>query len=62
MAEIVVMNLWRDRKGRQVQDRRGTTAPTVPGELVLFTGVRYERFETIIERAVEASSMRAEQN
>ena len=68
MAEIVVMNLWRERKGRTVPERRGSFAapPTCPaagrGEVVLFTGVRYERFDPPVNRVMESEPKRFEQN
>jgi hypothetical protein len=51
MAEIVVLNKWRDRHGRRPQVRIGAAEET--GELVMFTGVRYERFDDRMDRKAE---------
>lgn len=51
MAEIVVLNKWRDRHGRRPQVRIGVAEES--GELVMFTGVRYERFDDRMDRKAE---------
>jgi hypothetical protein len=43
MAEIVVLNKWRAEKARRPQIRIGEMEDA--GRIVLFTGVRYERFD-----------------
>jgi hypothetical protein len=67
MAEIVMMNTWRDRPGRksqsgQPQGERGASGSMMVGQVVLFTGVRYERFDDRMDRKAENHSPRFEQN
>jgi hypothetical protein len=62
MADIVVMNLWRDQNGRRWQTRQSSQEETLPGEVVLFTGVRYERFDDRMDRKAENHAVRFEQN
>ncbi len=62
MAEIVVMNVWRDRKGRKVSTPTDASNLALAGEIVMFTGVRYERFDDRVERGAEAHTARMEQN
>ncbi|MBD8649783.1 MULTISPECIES: hypothetical protein [Rhizobium/Agrobacterium group] len=57
MAEIVILNKWRDQHGRKPQIRIGEADP---GEVVLFTGVRYERFDDRMDRKAENHAVRAE--
>ncbi|MBB6509043.1 hypothetical protein F4695_002400 [Rhizobium soli] len=57
MAEIVILNKWRDQHGRRPQIRIGEADP---GEVVLFTGVRYERFDDRMDRKAENHAVRAE--
>jgi hypothetical protein len=57
MAEIVTLNKWRDQHRQKPQIRIGETDP---GEVVLFTGVRYERFDDRMDRKAENHAVRAE--
>lgn len=61
MAEIVVMNLWRDRKGRKVSSPTDASNLALAGEIVMFTGVRYERFDDRMDRKAENHAIRIEQ-
>ena len=61
MAEIVVMNLWRDRNGRKVPNSGLLSGPSLAGEVVLFTGVRYERFDDRMDSKAEYHAVRFEQ-
>jgi hypothetical protein len=58
MAEIVTLNKWRAQHGQKPQIRpQIRIGETDPGEVVLFTGVRYERFD---DRKAENHAVRAE--
>jgi hypothetical protein len=61
MAEIVVMNVWRDRKGRKVQTPTVASNLALAGEIVMFTGVRYERFDDHMDRKADNHAIRIEQ-
>ncbi|EUB95286.1 hypothetical protein PMI07_003064 [Rhizobium sp. CF080] len=58
MAEIVVLNRWRSERERRPQIRIGESENA--GQLLLFTGVRYERFEDFGDRKAENHAVRAE--
>ncbi|CDZ30633.1 hypothetical protein [Neorhizobium galegae] len=58
MAEIVVLNRWRSDNQRRPQIRIGESENA--GQLLLFTGVRYERFEDLGDRKAENHAVRAE--
>jgi hypothetical protein len=58
MAEIVVLNRWRSDNQRRPQIRIGESDNA--GQLLLFTGVRYERFEDFGDRKAENHAVRAE--
>ncbi|WP_281977981.1 hypothetical protein [Pseudorhizobium flavum] len=45
MAEIVILQNWRDRQPRRAEIRIGKADEVVSGRLLLFTGIRYERLE-----------------
>jgi hypothetical protein len=63
MAEIVVMTVWRDRNRRKLETSRVSIgASEATGEVVLFTGVRYERYDDHMDRAAENHAVRYEQN
>ncbi len=62
MAEIVVMNVWRDRNGRKVSTPTDASNLALAGEIVMFTGVRYERFGDRMDGKVENHAVRIEQN
>ncbi|CAN7222753.1 hypothetical protein [Neorhizobium sp. LjRoot104] len=58
MAEIVVLNRWRSDNQRRPQIRIGESENA--GQVLLFTGVRYERFEDFGDRNAENHAVRAE--
>ncbi len=58
MAEIVMLNRWRTEHARRPQIKIGETDSA--GQLLLFTGVRYERFEDFGDRKAENHAVRAE--
>jgi hypothetical protein len=58
MAEIVVLNKWRDQRGRRPQIRIGEKSDV--GEIVFFTGVRYERFDDRSDRMAENHAVYAD--
>lgn len=62
MAEIVIMNAWRDRKGRKVSNPTAASNVALAGQIVMFTGVRYERFDDRMDRKAENHAIRIEQN
>ncbi len=62
MAEIVLMEAWRDRKGRKPETRPAVSGVVMAGEVVWFTGVRYEHFEDRLDRKADNHAIRAEQN
>jgi hypothetical protein len=55
MAEIVVMKKWRDAHAPRLPMR-----PEKPSaaQLVLFTGVRYERLEDMTHRTMDEMALR----
>ncbi|MBW6421232.1 hypothetical protein KX729_07235 [Rhizobium sp. XQZ8] len=61
MAEIVVLNKWRADKPRRPQIRIGEIEDAGQvGQVVLFTGVRYERFDDRTDRKAENHAVCAE--
>ncbi|MEQ1407594.1 hypothetical protein [Rhizobium sp. YS-1r] len=58
MAEIVVLNRWRSENIRRPQIRIGEEDDA--GRLLLFTGVRYERFDDRGDRKAENHAVHAE--
>jgi hypothetical protein len=50
MAEIVLMNAWRASKRRRERADRIQIGQMPAGEVVLFTGVRYERYDCFDDR------------
>ncbi|MGK6315272.1 hypothetical protein [Neorhizobium sp. DT-125] len=58
MAEIVVLNRWRAEHARRPQIRIGEKEDA--GRLLLFTGVRYERFDDRGDRKAENHAVRAD--
>ncbi|AYD00174.1 hypothetical protein [Neorhizobium sp. NCHU2750] len=66
MAEIVVMNAWRDRQGKkaspsgQRRDKATSSDLALAGEVVMFTGIRYERFDDRMDRKAENHGGRVE--
>ncbi|WP_137132075.1 hypothetical protein [Rhizobium sp. FY34] len=55
MAEIVVMKKWRDAHAARLPMR---SEKPVPAQLVMFTGVRYERLEDLTHRKMDEISLR----
>jgi hypothetical protein len=61
MAEIVLMNAWRDRNGRKLpkpaparSESQGISSDlALAGQVVMFTGIRYERFDDRMDRKAE---------
>lgn len=64
MAEIVLMNAWRDRNGRKIsppgQGQGISSDLALAGQIVMFTGIRYERFDDRSDRKAENHSVRVE--
>ncbi|WP_117195409.1 hypothetical protein [Rhizobium terrae] len=59
MAEIVVLNRWRsEHAARRPQIKIGEVKEA--GQILLFTGVRYERFDDRMDRKAENHAVRAE--
>ena len=58
MAEIVILNRWCSEHARRPQIRIGESDNA--GQVLLFTGVRYERFEDFGDRKAENHAVRAE--
>ncbi len=54
MAEIVVLNRWREQQRRKPEIQIGSQADTQGAQLLMFTGVRYERLDRVIPQAVPA--------
>ncbi len=48
MAEIVVLNTWRSEKRQRPEIRIGN--PRDEASILLFTGVRYERYDRFDDR------------
>lgn len=62
MAEIVILQRWREEPGRRSRIRIGKPAKK-EGKVLLFTGVRYERFVDMPLRTPSQNPMiRAEPN
>lgn len=51
MAEIVVLNRWREQQRRKPEIRIGHQDTAETAQLLIFTGVRYERLENVPQRA-----------
>ncbi|CAD7027646.1 hypothetical protein REJC140_02527 [Pseudorhizobium endolithicum] len=47
MAEIVILERWREGQRRRPEIRIGGKAGEGAGQLLLFTGIRYERLEQL---------------
>ena len=58
MAEIVILNRWRSEHSRRPQIKIGETKEA--GQLLFFTGVRYERFDDRMDRKAENHAVRAD--
>lgn len=63
MAEIVVMKTWRDAHAPRLAPRLSLRADKpAPAELVLFTGVRYERLEDMTHRTMDEMTLRLDKH
>jgi hypothetical protein len=66
MAEIVILNAWRKshpQKPRiEIGADREKARPFGPAAVLIFTGVRYERFDDRMDRKAENHAARLEQN
>jgi hypothetical protein len=62
MAEIVVLNRWRDQQRRKPEIHIGRQETAETAQLMIFTGVRYERLETVPPQRVSIPVMLLEQN
>jgi hypothetical protein len=61
MAEIVILNKWRAEKAHRPQIRIGEAADAgKTAKIVLFTGVRYERYEALADRQNDNHAVGAE--
>lgn len=72
MAEIVTLTTWRKshppksprveigRAGSRIESRQEPPAPEA--DVLIFTGVRYERFDDRMDRKAENHAVRIEQN
>ena len=58
MAEIVILNRWRSEHPRRPQIKIGEAKDA--GQLLFFTGVRYERFDDRMDRKAENHAVRAD--
>ncbi|MCF6370437.1 hypothetical protein [Rhizobium halophilum] len=61
MAEIVVLNTWREQQRRKPEIMIGRSQEPESAQLLMFTGVRYERLESMVPQA-PSRSMMFEQN
>lgn len=62
MAEIVLLNKWRAEHARKapVAPRIQLGEEEMAGDVVMFTGVRYERFDDSRDRKAENHAVHAE--
>ncbi|MGE7367974.1 hypothetical protein ACQKKX_02750 [Neorhizobium sp. NPDC001467] len=60
MAEIIVLAKWREKHSGRAAARSAQTAQAVTGEILIYTGVRYERHEPVEARATDIVAVRAE--
>jgi|GEM_PF-4632926 len=51
MAEIVVLNRWREQQRRKPEIQIGRQPDTQGAQLLMFTGVRYERLDRPMQLA-----------
>ena len=59
MAEIVVLNRWRSERAPNRPQIKIGEAKDV-GQLLMFTGVRYERFDNRMDRKAENHAVGAD--
>lgn len=62
MAEIVVLNRWRQQQRRRPEILIGRDETVETGQLLIFTGVRYERLEAVPPQVASGPVMLLEQN
>ena len=63
MAEIVILNNWREnQRDRRPEIRIGEGADTRSAQLLLFTGIRYERLEPMPAKPGRGAARLLEQN
>lgn len=62
MAEIVVLNRWREQQRRKPEIRIGRPDTAETAQLLIFTGVRYERLENVPPQRASLPVMLLEQN
>lgn len=63
MAEIVVMKAWRDAHAPRLASHLSLRSQKpVPAQLVLFTGVRYERLEDMTHRTMDEIALRLDKH
>ena len=61
MAEIVVLNRWREQQRRKPEIFIGRSQDAEGAQLLMFTGVRYERLESMVSQPAQKPMM-LEQN
>lgn len=62
MAEIVVLNRWREQQRRKPEIHIGRHETAETAQLLIFTGVRYERLETMPPQMASVPVLLLEQN
>lgn len=62
MAEIVILDRWRDRQARGPEIRIGEKPNDGSAQLLMFTGIRYERLDSVPGKSVPNAAMLFEQN
>ena len=62
MAEIVVLNRWREKQRPRPEILIGSRPETGSAQLLMFTGVRYERLEAIQPPSASQALVALEQN
>lgn len=62
MAEIVILDTWRGKQGRRPEIRIGEPADAGSAQLLMFTGIRYERLEPMPSKHGRNTTMFFEQN
>ncbi|MDE1159345.1 MAG: hypothetical protein PW791_13955 [Neorhizobium sp.] len=67
MAQIVTLNAWRSSHqpkapSIEIGKQHPPERPFGPADVLIFTGVRYERFDDRMDRKAENHTVRLEQN
>ncbi|MCJ8517341.1 hypothetical protein ABID21_000089 [Pseudorhizobium tarimense] len=57
MAEIVVLNRWREQQRRRPEIMIGRSQGAESAQLLMFTGVRYERLESMSSQPAQKPMM-----